>query len=672
MSERMTALVSTRGLKRHYAMGGTVVKALDGIDLDLFPGDFLTVVGSSGSGKSTLMHLVGLLDSPTEGSLCIRGEDMARCRDSMLSRLRNRHIGLVFQQFNLLNDLTVIQNIALAQVYSGAPRVTRLRKASECASRLGLGDRLHHLPTELSGGQLQRVAIARALVNEPDLLLADEPTGNLDTKTSREIMQVFYELHGQGHTIIMVTHDPELAEQGTRKITITDGVIVEETPGQRAHPSAAAKRLEQERSVRDPSRPLKARGGLGFWDLLRIGVREGLMAHQLRTFLTMLGIIIGVSSVIAMSSFSLGSKQKQANQIRELGANLVRIADRKLESERLSSSRVQGSAGLSRSDLDAILTNVPQVQKSACLREVKLNVVHAGGSLTPRVLGVSGHYLEVNNLTVAWGRLFSQHDMERSSKTAIAGWNIAEQLGGKDSIGRTLLLGGIPYTVVGVLADKQINLEELEATSVADPNNDLLIPLDTLWTRTTRLDLRSELDEIQLQLETEDDLYTVGRAIKRVLAVTHSDVMDYDLIIPMDLLKQKQQAQRLLDVLTICISSISIVVGGIGIMNIMLASVTERIREIGIRRAVGATKRDILFQFLSESMLISITGGVFGVLLALAAVFAACRALDIPIVFSYPLLVVAVAASTVTGLVFGLYPACQAANRNPVEALRYE
>jgi len=239
-------------------------------------------------------------------------------------------------------------------------------------------------------------------------------------------------------------------------------------------------------------------------------------------------------------------------------------------------------------------------------------------------------------------------------------------------IGEKLLLGGTPYTVVGVLADKNIDLEELEATSISDPNNDLLVPLETLLTRTAHLDLRSEIDEIQLQLESEEFLHTAGRAIKRVLGVTHQGVSDYDLVIPMDLLKQKHQAQRLLDILTICISSISIVVGGIGIMNIMLASVTERIREIGIRRAVGATRSDILYQFLSESMLISITGGIVGVALALAAVFSIGTVLEIPVVFSMPLLGIAVVASTVTGLVFGLYPAYQAANKNPVDALRYE
>ncbi len=239
-----TNLIRIRTLERHFAMGQTVVRALDGVDLDVAAGDFLMVVGSSGSGKSTLMHLIGLLDQPTAGSLTIGTQDASRCRDRSLSRLRNRHIGFVFQQFNLLSDLTVVENIALPLVYSGVPTAERRQRAVACAVSMGLGDRLAHLPAELSGGQLQRVAIARALVNQPDIILADEPTGNLDSVTSGEIMQILYRLHAAGHTLIMVTHDPLLSEQGTRRIRISDGRITEDTPGTRArtqpvHPTGA-------------------------------------------------------------------------------------------------------------------------------------------------------------------------------------------------------------------------------------------------------------------------------------------------------------------------------------------------------------------------------------------------------------------------------------------------
>lgn len=229
----MKSIIHISGLERHYKMGDHIVAALDGVDLEVNPGDFLMIVGSSGSGKSTLMHLLGLLDIPTGGVMEINSQSMTNCNDAALSFLRNEHIGFVFQQFNLLNDLNVIENIGLPLVYRGVPKNIRQAKAKELASKLGLGNRLRHHPKELSGGQLQRVAIARALIAEPDIILADEPTGNLDSTTSNEIMQILYDLNQQGHTIIMVTHDPKLANTGTRKITLSDGKIIEDCPGQR-------------------------------------------------------------------------------------------------------------------------------------------------------------------------------------------------------------------------------------------------------------------------------------------------------------------------------------------------------------------------------------------------------------------------------------------------------
>ncbi len=631
----MEPIIHIDGLKRHYMMGDTLVAALDDVKLDVRPGDFLMIVGSSGSGKSTLMHLLGLLDVPTDGLMTINGTSLSECSEAQLSWMRNEHIGFVFQAFNLLNDLTVVENIALPLVYRGIPRKERQAKARELAEKLGLGKRLRHHPKELSGGQLQRIAIARALIGEPDIILADEPTGNLDSTTSAEIMQILYDLNAQGHTIIMVTHDPKLADQGTRKITLLDGKIIEDIPGRRQPPS--------EEVCEQAVRTFTKRSGVSVYDLVRIGINEGLLAHQMRTFLTMLGIIIGISSVIAMSSFSLGSKKKQADQIRALGANLVRIVDKQYENERLVESRVRGSMGLSRQDMSALIKGIPDIDKSACLREIKLNVVHPmAGVLSPRVLGVQGDYLEVNNLAMKQGRFFDRGDWAGSSRTVVLGHSVADQIleakktaGGSDSlIGDVLLLGGNPYTVVGVLEEKAMDVDELEATSVSDPNRDILMPLETLLTRTSHLDLRSEIDEIQLQLTTEDSLARAGRAIRAILGATHFGIDDYDMVIPMDLLKQKQQSQRLLDILTICISSISIVVGGIGIMNIMLASVTERIREIGIRRAIGATRMDIMRQFLTESMTISVTGGFFGVVLAGMVVVATCAMIGLPVVFS--------------------------------------
>ena len=658
-------LLFMRGLTRYYTMGENVVRALDGVDLDIRRGEFVTVMGSSGSGKSTLMHLLGCLDTPTTGDFRLGDDQVAGLTDTRLSQIRNRRVGFVFQQFNLLYDLTVLENIALALVYSGVDRRTRLAKAAEYAERLGLGNRLAHRPSELSGGQAQRVAIARALVNEPDIILADEPTGNLDSKTGREIMDVLHGLHRRGYTIVMVTHDPQFADVGDRRIVLRDGRIVEDVSRESGGPD--------ETVVKAAGGNGSSSGGMGLFDLLRIGVREGLFAHKMRTALTMLGIVIAVAGVIAMSSFSLASKKKQADQIRALGANLVRVTDARLEGDKLASTRIGGSRGLSLQDMELIMARVPGVQRAAASREIKLNIVaESGRALSPRIVGVMGDYLAVNNLRLAVGRFLDETDQDRCARVAVLGHAVAAQLTEGTAVGKQVLLGGNPYRVIGVIANRNVDLEGLEATGASDANYDLLVPLRTVLKRTRYLDMRSEIDEIHLQLANEELLYEAGAAVRRLLQIAHGGQDDFQLVVPLDLLKQKQQAQRLLDVLTICISSIALVVGGIGIMNIMLASVTERTREIGIRRAVGATRHDILWQFLSESVLIAITGGVFGILLSLAVVAAVCTAFDLPIVISPVMVTIAVVASTATGLVFGLYPAAQAAAENPVEALRYE
>lgn len=653
-------IIKVSGLQRYYKMGEHTVKALDGVDLEIYPGEFVMIVGSSGSGKSTLMHILGLLDKPTGGSYILGGQEVSNLNDDDYASLRNSRIGFVFQQFNLLNELSVVENVALPLAYSGVNKDDRLSKAAEYASMTGLAERLDHRPTELSGGQNQRIAIARSLVNNPDIIMADEPTGALDSKTGKEIMGLLHELNDKGHTIIMVTHDNVLAEQGTRKIVVKDGLILEDAKGEKKH------------NLQEHEKSKSKANGLSILDLLFMGLREGLLPHKMRTFLTMLGIIIGVASVISMSSFSLGSKKKQADQIRALGANLVKVVDNQLENETLLQARRKGSKGLSRQDFEDMKVNVPGISAGAFIRESPMNALFNGNKINATIYGVGGDYLKVNNLSVEYGRYFDKEDGFTASRVVIIGSSIARKLGDGSAIGKSLIIGGVPYKVVGILENKNIDVKELDASSLKDSNINILMPLETMLSRTTYLETRSEIDEIQLQLSNEDLLYEAGNAIKRTLNVLHGGVQDYRIVIPLDLLKQKQQAQKLLDILTIIISSISIIVGGIGIMNIMLATVNERIREIGVRRAVGATQRDIMYQFLTESMIISVTGGLFGVIFALLIIIVTCQALGLPIVLSIVLIGISVIASVMTGLIFGIYPARNAAAKNPVEALKSE
>jgi putative ABC transport system ATP-binding protein len=223
----MQAVIRTSGLARYYQMGDTVVKALDGVDISIMPGEMVSVMGPSGSGKSTLMHLVGCLDSPTAGSIMIDGEDISGFDEKRLAVIRNRKIGFVFQQFNLLSKTSILDNVATPLMYARIPASERHQRAEEALVRVGLGDRMRHRPNELSGGQRQRAAIARALVTNPSLILADEPTGALDTKTGAQIIELFHQLHQEGNSFMVVTHDPEVSAECQRTIRLRDGRIEE-------------------------------------------------------------------------------------------------------------------------------------------------------------------------------------------------------------------------------------------------------------------------------------------------------------------------------------------------------------------------------------------------------------------------------------------------------------
>ncbi len=663
-SSQKSSLIVLNGACRYYKMGSETVRALDNVDLELHKGEFVTIVGASGSGKSTLLHVLGLLDTLSEGQMRLNGKRIDGISDDELSQTRNRSVGMVFQQFNLLADLTVLENIALPLAYQGVAPEERHQRATEQAKRVGLADRLDHTPRELSGGQAQRVAIARALAVNPEVIMADEPTGALDSKTGKEVMELFMELHREGKTIIMVTHDADLAELGSRKITISDGQVIED----RIKAAPMGKGLEQ----RDDGS-----SNLRIGDLFRIGVREGLMAHKLRTALTMLGVIIGVASVIAMSSFSEGSKRKQADQIRALGVNLVKVIDKNLEGVALNEARIAGSLGLTRADAAILRKHLPGIESMSLLRNIEMNVISPSGDLGEQVpiFAIAGDYLQVNNIELDKGRWFSELEERDMSRVAVVGAGVVSRLKGhsqKNVLGRELLIGAQRYRIIGTLLNRRVDTDDLEIKQEGDPNDAILLPLATVSQRTRHYKLRSEIDEIQLQMVDEGSLFSAGKTIRRMLTAQHQGVDDFELFIPLDILKAKQQSQKLLDVLSLSICAISLLVGGIGIMNIMLASVSERMKEIGIRRAIGARKRDIRRQFLCESVLISFSGSIVGLVIAFGTVTMLCKVLALPIVFSPVLVLLAMLSATATGVVFGFFPAKKASENNVIEVLRNE
>lgn len=652
-------VLQLRNVARSYLVGEHEVKALKGVDLDINEGSFTALVGTSGSGKSTLLHILACQDNASSGEIILNGQRIEESSDKDLAFYRNRWIGIVFQQFNLLSELTVLENIALPLAYQGVPLQERLVRAKKIAEKVGLNDRVEHKPNELSGGQAQRVAIARALVTEPKILLADEPTGALDSKTGREIMELFHQLHREGVTIVMVTHDLNLAEEAEVQVRMKDGLFVE----------TSDQLVETKTESKDKFS--KAMKGLGFGDLMRIGFIEGLLAHKLRTMLTMLGVIIGVASVIAMSSFTEGSKQKQIDQIRALGANMVKVIDNKQEGLQLNQSRLKGSWGLRLDEVLKLNDQIDAIQAYSVKREIKLHLSYRNYQQEPSIYGIQGDFLKVNNLSLRDGRWFKPYDHNSSKRVLVMGERIYHNLG-QPKIGCTIYLAGDPYSLIGVLASQKRDSDLVDVISQDDPSVQIFIPLSTLIQRTRQLVLRSEVDEVQFQLEHEDQLSEVSQKIRSYLLSMHQGEEDFSMIVPMQLLKAKQDSQKLLDVLSICICAISMIVGGIGIMNIMLASVRERRREIGIRRAIGATMADIKRQFLTESIIISCTGSLVGLGLAFVSVVLLASLLSLPITFSVIVIMTALGASFATGLGFGYYPAHLAAHQNLVEILRVD
>jgi macrolide transport system ATP-binding/permease protein len=660
---RDNVLIRVRDLHRVYAKGDNEVRALDGIDLDIREGEFIAIMGQSGSGKSTLMHLLGCLDQPTSGSYRLDGVEVSQLDDAGLSDIRNRKVGFVFQTFNLLSDCTAADNIALPLVYAGVGRKERLETARTAAEAMGLGNRLWHRPTELSGGQVQRVAIARALAGSPRLILADEPTGNLDTATGAEIMGIFHRLHLQGVTIIMVTHDAKLARYANRIISLRDGRIVSEEHV--TEPLAAAS-VPTEIRITPPARPASGRR-MGLWDLVRIGVREGLWAHKLRTFLTMLGVMFGVASVIAIVAVAEGARIELEKHIEAMGANTVRLLAKTLDGEELNEARSKGDEGLSREDA-RIVSEVlgDTVSHTAPMKKVNADVLAGSVRGDAEVWATTPDFPPIVNFRLARGAFFTWDEVNYARSVCVLGDQVARDLfGAADPIGRTVTIGRTTFDVVGVLARKPVSDEDF--------NRQIFVPLSAALVRVKSASNTGEIDRIVFSVRESSNVKPAAEAAAAVVRRRHAGVNDIEVSIPEEKLQLQQKTRRLMNTVLVIMALIALTVGGIGIMNIMLATVTERIREIGIRRSIGATQNDILKQFLTEAVGISFIGGIVGIVVGFFGGYGIAWMAELSqasVSWQATLLGFGVAVSV--GLGFGIYPAWIAAKQDPIEALRYE
>jgi macrolide transport system ATP-binding/permease protein len=647
-----TPLISLRGLTRRFATGADTVTVLDDIDLDIEAGEMIAIVGQSGSGKSTLMNILGCLDRPSAGTYMFAGRDISTLGPDELAELRREHFGFIFQRYQLLADLNAVENTAMPAIYAGLDNGARTKRATDLLIRLGLGDRLRNRPGALSGGQQQRVSVARALMNGGEVILADEPTGALDSKNGADLIELLKELHAEGHTIIIVTHDAGIAAQTDRMIEIKDGRIIADTrtPGARlAAPAPVAGRGALLSPLHWLDRGIEA---------LRMATRA-MNSHKLRTFLTMLGIIIGIASVVSVVALGQGSQQTVLENIASIGTNTINIYPGTGFGDR-GQGRIRT---LVPSDADAIAQEsyadsvTPRVStnKSILFNNVAVNA---------QVSGVGADYFRVNGSTINDGAAFDTRSVADRAQVAVIDTNAQTAIftHGENPIGQVIVVGNVPVRVIGVVA----------VTSTFGPgssNPSIYLPYTTAMDRILG---QHYLSQITVRVADSTDMDTAEAQITDLLNRLHGKT-DFFLQNTNTIRDTIQSTSQTLTLLISAIAVISLIVGGIGVMNIMLVSVSERTREIGIRMAVGARRGDILRQFLTEAVLVCIVGGAAGIALSFAVGFGLTQFVS-GARLSYSTLSIAAAllSSTLIGVVFGFMPARSAARLDPVQALARE
>ncbi len=692
-------LLRLSGVARSFGEGVGAVTVLRDVELVIQRGEMVAIMGPSGSGKSTLMNVLGCLDRASSGCYEIDGRDVASLSDDDLAALRREHFGFIFQRYHLMGHLTAQGNVEVPAVYAGTTKTARAQRSAALLGRLGLGGHLSHRPSQMSGGQQQRVSIARALMNGGDIILADEPTGALDSRSGLEVMQILCELHARGHTIILVTHDPGVAAWAQRVIEIADGRIVRdrvnETPrtaelaaltrertqtqtqiqaqtqtetkedtraSQIDHTRAAEAPTPDDIAIQKPPAVEVRRRWLAGWPKFSESLSmawHALASHRLRTGLTMLGIVIGITSVVSLSAIGEGTKRRVLNDIGSIAPNTITV----LRGRDFNDDKAAEIRTLLPRDAELLAAQPYTDSVSPQVNARTVRVRFGRIDTDAQVHGEGANFLRANGLKLARGRGFDTGEVERQAQVAVIGENALRKLmpNGGDPIGQIVLAGSLPLRVIGVVRDR--------SSMFVSRSLNLYVP----WTTAaSRLAGQQHLEAITVRILDGHPPSAAEAGIVRVLTRAHGN-KDFFTFNMDTVVKSISRTSQMLTLLLSFVALISLVVGGIGVANIMLVSVTERTREIGIRRAIGARRQDILRQFLIEAVLVCLMGGAVGVVLSYAiGQLVAFVVPQVAVVFSVNTFAAAVLCASVIGVASGWWPSRSAARLDPVDALARE
>jgi macrolide transport system ATP-binding/permease protein len=654
-------VIELKGIKKTYHLEELDVPVLHGIDLTIEQGEFVAIMGHSGSGKSTLLNILGLLDKHSEGFYKLAGIEISEYSDNDLAALRNHYLGFVFQQFNLLPKLTILENVALPSVYSRSKDAQQHEDPSKLLEMVGLSERIIHRPSEISGGQQQRVAIARALINKPLIIFADEPTGNLDTKSTKEIIKILKDLNSSGITIVMVTHETELMIYATRVIKMQDGLILSDEKNESENTS-----VSKYRSRQFEHKPfLLSLARIKDYCVQAFG---SLMGNKMRSILSILGVMIGVASLIAMLAVGTGAKKSIEDQISSLGSNILMIFP--------GSSQKQGisyDAGarmrIREEDISDLQANIPEIKDIVGYVTGRGQVVAKGSNYNTRIEGVSQAFAKMRGSYPVLGRFFTKEEDNLRARLAVVGKTVVKEIFGNEDfnpVGEYIKINRIIFQVIGVLPPKG-------SKGYRDEDDKVLIPLNTAKYRFVG---SKELHYLDVQVKDDDNMNEVGENIKTRLLFTHrlpSSERDAVRVINMAEIQAAMEAMgKAFSLLLGSIAFISLLVGGIGIMNIMFVSVSERTKEIGLRKAIGANNTDILFQFIIESIFVCCVGGLVGIIFGAGVSFIISKFADWDTIITPFSIILGFGFSVFIGLIFGIWPARKASLLNPIDALRHD